>query len=52
MPPPPPLQHFRVVMQMLHLKEGVVLCEDINPLSVNSDQQQFSLNNIHTPSTD
>ena len=39
-------------MQMLLPKEGVVLCDDINPLRANSDQQQFSPNNIHTLSTD
>ena len=26
--------------------------EGLNPLSANSDQDQFSPNNIHTPSTD
>ena len=39
-------------MQMLLPKEGVVFCDDINPLSANRDQQQFSPNNIHTLSTD
>ena len=39
-------------VEAMHVRSRVNVTRELNPLSPNSDQQQFSPNNVHTLSRD
>ena len=43
---------MRKNIEAMHVRSRVNVTRELNPLSPNSDQQQFSPNNVHTLSKD